>query len=72
MMMITIHLKVTKRYGAKYLFVQRIKFKSLHLEEDDDSNDSYKEILIECNNEESLEYSNNEKTGSETDDEEIE
>ncbi|CAG8821621.1 36118_t:CDS:1, partial [Gigaspora margarita] len=39
---------------------------------DDDSNDSYKEILIECKNEESLESSNNEETGSETDDEEIE
>ncbi|CAG8806060.1 18445_t:CDS:1, partial [Gigaspora margarita] len=40
--------------------------------DDDDSNDSYEEILIECNNEESIDYSNNEKTGSEMDDEEIE
>ncbi|CAG8600475.1 23748_t:CDS:2 [Gigaspora margarita] len=35
-----------------------------HRKYNDDSNDSYKEILIECNNEESLEYSNNEETGS--------
>ncbi|CAG8697638.1 39872_t:CDS:2, partial [Gigaspora margarita] len=37
---------------------------------DNDSNDLYEEILIDCNNEESLEHSNNEETGSETDDEE--
>ncbi|CAG8837859.1 12230_t:CDS:1, partial [Gigaspora margarita] len=37
----------------------------------DDSNNLYKVILIECNNEESLKYSNNKKTGSETNNEEI-
>ncbi|CAG8855436.1 41340_t:CDS:1, partial [Gigaspora margarita] len=39
---------------------------------DDDSNDSYEEILIECNNEELLEHSNHEETGSEMDNEDIE
>ncbi|CAG8832350.1 33385_t:CDS:2, partial [Gigaspora margarita] len=40
--------------------------------DNDDSNDSYEESLIECKNEESLDYSNNQETGSKTDDEEIE
>ncbi|CAG8845495.1 27786_t:CDS:1, partial [Gigaspora margarita] len=39
---------------------------------DNNSNDSYKEILIECNNKESLKHSNNEETDNKMDDKEIE